>query len=301
MLVMTDVGKWCKPMTWTTLRAAELAGVLGFAERTLTVCDFDQVPTVMLDGLAGVIGCDTAKLTSFDLRTHREVAVFLPVSSPPTAQLLEYSAVAGSHPLHEPLTNLVGRRPPDLQPLRISDGLGARRWRATPLFAATQLTDIMCVVLGVRGSVIHAVTMGRCDARPFSDRQRDMLFACRGHLAAAVARARREPHHQALQIAPDVRWVAAREAPGVAARPGEPVRPQDRLSPRERQILALVAQGRTDAQVARSLDLSPTTVSKRLHLLYARLQPPNRVAAARYWSDFEAAQRTSSQPATLRR
>ncbi len=38
----------------------------------------------------------------------------------------------------------------------------------------------------------------------------------------------------------------------------------DRLSPRERELVALVAQGRTDAQIAAQLYISARTVS--LHL-----------------------------------
>ena len=54
------------------------------------------------------------------------------------------------------------------------------------------------------------------------------------------------------------------------------------LSPRELEVLHLVAEGATDAQVARRLGLQSSTVSKHLSRIYARLGLPNRAAAVRY-------------------
>ncbi len=54
------------------------------------------------------------------------------------------------------------------------------------------------------------------------------------------------------------------------------------LSPREREILALVATGLTDAQVAGYLDLSTRTVSKHLQSIYTKLDINSRSAATRF-------------------
>ena len=53
------------------------------------------------------------------------------------------------------------------------------------------------------------------------------------------------------------------------------------LSPREREILALVATGLTDAQVAGYLALSARTVSKHLQSIYTKLNINSRSAATR--------------------
>ncbi len=53
------------------------------------------------------------------------------------------------------------------------------------------------------------------------------------------------------------------------------------LTPRELEILRLVAQGLTDAQVAGQLVLSPRTVSKHLQAIYGKLQVSTRSAATR--------------------
>jgi DNA-binding CsgD family transcriptional regulator len=52
------------------------------------------------------------------------------------------------------------------------------------------------------------------------------------------------------------------------------------LTPREREILELVARGLTNAQVAERLWLSTGTVRKHLNNIYAKLGVPNRTAAA---------------------
>ena len=52
------------------------------------------------------------------------------------------------------------------------------------------------------------------------------------------------------------------------------------LTPRERQILALVARGKTNAEIAELLWISPTTVRKHLENVYAKLGVRTRTAAA---------------------
>lgn len=263
-----------------SLGSADLAGVLNFAEQTLVVRDFSEVASVLLPGLADLVGCDTAKLTSLDLRAHREIAVFLPGTQPSTSVLNEYAAPGRACPLREPMAHQLSRPPGERRPVRVSDVLPMGRWKASWLYAATGVGDLMSLVVGGHGPIVQGVCMGRNGGRSFTDRQRDLLLACRGHLAAAVDRVHRDPQHPALQIAPEVKWVTAKNIPGE-----KDTSPAPGLTPRERDILTLVADGRTDAQIARTLGLSTTTVSKRLHLLYSRLQLPNRAAAARYWNN----------------
>jgi two-component system response regulator DesR len=52
------------------------------------------------------------------------------------------------------------------------------------------------------------------------------------------------------------------------------------LSPRHRQILALIAAGRRNEEIALDLDLSPNTIKFHIRALYARLGVRNRVEAA---------------------
>jgi DNA-binding CsgD family transcriptional regulator len=52
------------------------------------------------------------------------------------------------------------------------------------------------------------------------------------------------------------------------------------LTPREREVLAWVARGETNAEVAQRLWLSPETVRTHLEHVYAKLGVHTRTAAA---------------------
>ncbi len=54
------------------------------------------------------------------------------------------------------------------------------------------------------------------------------------------------------------------------------------LTPREIEVLRLVAQGMTDANVAEQLVISPRTVSKHLQSIYGKIQVNSRSAATRF-------------------
>jgi predicted ATPase/DNA-binding CsgD family transcriptional regulator len=83
----------------------------------------------------------------------------------------------------------------------------------------------------------------------------------------------------------------------VSAEPALPAGPQSRqdvgsvpraashahgLTPREVEVLRLVARGLTDAQVAAELVISPRTVGKHLQSIYGKLDLPSRSAATRW-------------------
>ena len=53
------------------------------------------------------------------------------------------------------------------------------------------------------------------------------------------------------------------------------------LSKRETEVLALVAEGLTNAQVAKRLYLSPHTINRHLRSVYRKLGVSSRAAAAR--------------------
>jgi len=72
--------------------------------------------------------------------------------------------------------------------------------------------------------------------------------------------------------------------PTVDVRPeaSEPQPNLPKLTARERQILALVAEGRSNAQIAQALDIREPTVKGHLWRLYRKIGVPNRTAAARW-------------------
>ena len=87
-----------------------------------------------------------------------------------------------------------------------------------------------------------------------------------------------------------LRAVVAGEAifgPGIATRvlgvfarpPAAPTEAFPQLTPREREVLELVAQGRRNAAIAAALGLSPKTVANHLSSIFVKLQVTDRSAA----------------------
>lgn len=66
-----------------------------------------------------------------------------------------------------------------------------------------------------------------------------------------------------------------------AAEPAPPDRPTFKLTPRQLEVLRLVARGLTDAEVAAELVISPRTVNNHLTTIYQKLDVNSRTAAAR--------------------
>ncbi len=84
-------------------------------------------------------------------------------------------------------------------------------------------------------------------------------------LVAAIERA--EPTSPALSSSVQARVVA------------RAIRPDDQLSPRELEILAALAQGASNRQLAKELFISESTVKTHLAHLFAKLGVDNRTAA----------------------
>lgn len=59
--------------------------------------------------------------------------------------------------------------------------------------------------------------------------------------------------------------------------------PNGLLTEQEQRVLALVANGRTNAQIAEALTIAESTVARHVHNILTKLDLSNRVAAAAWW------------------
>lgn len=130
------------------------------------------------------------------------------------------------------------------------------------------------------GTAVLVLTMYDDDATVFTA----MQAGARGYLLKGA---------EQDQIVAAIRAVAAGQAifgPGIASRvlgyftapPAAPSSADERfpdLAPREREILALLADGRRTAEIAAELCLSPKTVSNSLTSIFAKLEVADRGAA----------------------
>lgn len=55
---------------------------------------------------------------------------------------------------------------------------------------------------------------------------------------------------------------------------------KSQLTQREREVLCLLASGRTDRKIAESLTISPRTVNRHMSNIFVKLDVPSRAAAA---------------------
>jgi DNA-binding CsgD family transcriptional regulator len=62
------------------------------------------------------------------------------------------------------------------------------------------------------------------------------------------------------------------------------------LTDRQREIMHWIAEGKTSAEAAKILEISPRTVEKHLEAVFQRLGVENRIAAVRNYLDIKAGQ-----------
>ena len=101
--------------------------------------------------------------------------------------------------------------------------------------------------------------------------------------AAAWAEGRSMTPEQALTAQEPATIPTSTPAVPSSSPPAKPVATYpDGLTAREVEVLRLLAQGLTDAQIAEQLVISPRTVNNHLTSIYSKIQVSSRSAATRY-------------------
>jgi len=138
---------------------------------------------------------------------------------------------------------------------KVSDFYSMRQWHSTGMYADYYrphgIEHLLRLVLPAGPGTGRTLRLGfvRGPGPEFSERDRALLALLRPHLHQAYLDAERH-------------------------RRGTPP-----LTPRQWELLRLVAAGHTNAQIARRLDVSEGTVRIHLQNIYSRLQVPSRTAA----------------------
>jgi len=135
--------------------------------------------------------------------------------------------------------------------------------------------DLPVIVMTGHGDVPMAVRAMRAGAKDFIEKPfaNEVLLAAVDH---ALNRAERRRTEQAV-------------LDDIAAR----VR---RLTPREREVMVLIADGQTSKEIARALGLSPRTVEMHRAMVLAKMQVPNTTALVRM---VLATERAAGQPGAV--
>lgn len=135
----------------------------------------------------------------------------------------------------------------------LSDYYSLRQWRGEPLYidclSATGI--IRSLMVPLTGGPGHSprLVLARTSGSDFNRKDRALLSLLRPHLNELYRRSRRPPDRA------------------------------DALTPRQRELLALVARGLSNREIAGELFLAPGTVRKHLENIFERLGVSSRLAA----------------------
>ncbi len=186
-------------------------------------------------------------------------------------------AAFAAHAYQNPLVSYY-RATGDGSPVKISDFVSRERFHRLALYAEfyrhLPVEHQLAVSLPGPAGRVTGIAFSRSSG-DFTEDDRDLLTVLRRPLVTAMARARAS--HRARQ---------ALTGPVGSG-----------LTDRERQLLELVASGRTNTAIAHTLEISPRTVGKHLEHIYRKLHVSSRAAAV-YRSTAEAM--TSPPANTLR-
>jgi DNA-binding CsgD family transcriptional regulator len=244
------------------LSRADLEGILMFVHDAGEL-EFDALyPVELLARVGELIACDAITYAELD-RSQR--VHFAGVGLPEDAEddVGVYWNVVRTCPTFE-----YRDRTGDLQAVRVLDLIARRGYHELPIYRDYFLTFGLddYVELGLRaepGRDRFFVLFRRAGAHDFSERDRDVLELLRSHLYRFEAQAELR------------RQLADASRARSADRDLNP-----RLTRREREIAELVAEGKTNAEIAAALWVAPGTVKKHLDNIYAKIGVGRRAAAA---------------------
>jgi DNA-binding CsgD family transcriptional regulator len=219
--------------------------------------DREGLPPSLLADLMGQIRCDAVSLVGFDSsRQARWFAQDFPPADPYDRGL---DRVYWQHYRASQFCSYPGRTGDLRSIIKLSDFYSARQWHSTGMY-----TD-RCRPLGVEHTLMLCLPeppprtadperhlrlyLDRGPGPDFSERDRALLVLLRPHLYQAYLDAERRRH------------------------------PVPRLTPRQDDLLRLLAAGYTNTQIARKLGISEGTVRTHLENIYEKLGVSSRTAA----------------------
>lgn len=241
------------------LSRADLEAVLDFAGEVNAVArDAQRADPMLLERIARLVGAEVVAYSQFDASEQlgQDTEYPGPATVPSEAEWELYRT-------QNPFTAYAGRTGDPFFPARrLTDVVDVRAFRQTEL---SELLDadvphsIQMRMPGTSGSTwVFEVARG---GRNYSTRDLLLLDALRPWLVAYE-------DHRVLHLM--VARLSAAQVDGIAAAD---------LSPRENEVMDLVAEGASNAQIAERLWISPGTVRKHLENIYLKLEVGSRTAA----------------------
>jgi DNA-binding CsgD family transcriptional regulator len=235
---------------------ADLEAVVGLLAEACELEGTQPFPDAFLERLNGLLHAHVTSYCYLDRQNHLylDYAGVADIEDNPELEARYWDVV------HECPTFNYRERVGDPAAVRMTDLVSRRAWHRYTLyndyFRPYTLEHIVEVGLPAeRGRDRFIVIFRHPDAHEFSERDRDLLELLRPHLARMRELAKLRAHVAAAEY--DV----------------------SRLTPREQEILDLVAEGKTNAEIAALLWVAPSTIKKHLENVYEKLGVRGRAAA----------------------
>jgi len=228
--------------------------------------DFEELyPLEVLERLQGVLPCDDLTYQDCNLPDRRFTSLVGLAPDLDGDDELYWSV--GPCPISD-----FRVRTGDLAAVTISEVVGRRRYHDLPIFQdyfrPEGLDDVLDLGLSAAPQRQRSFVFFRASGAPnFSARDRTVLALLRPHLCRVERQAalRRQLSQALCTLREDT---------------DTDTDPYRELTPREREIVELVAEGKTNGQIAAELWVAPSTVKKHLENVYAKLGVGRRTAAA---------------------
>ncbi|WP_369068684.1 helix-turn-helix transcriptional regulator [Kineococcus terrestris] len=250
----------------------DLQRVLDAAVPCAAATTWSDVATLVLPAVAELVRADGAVFHEADPALTQQLDIWSAGAEPPLAVMSGYAAVMPRHPFVTHLPQLSA-----VPAARLSDLVAPGTWRASPVhrdcLRHLGIDDQVALVLTAPPHAVRLVTAHRA-GRPFTEHEERSLALLGPHLRATFDRlVRCGGPRLVLRTVPDLRWVEDVLAPA----------PPAGLTPREQEVLTLLAAGCSSAQVAHRLGCSPRTVDKHAQNLSAKLGTASRWEAVSRW------------------
>ena len=210
---------------------------------------------------------------------YEELGVVWPSPYDLLTGVVGYAEIAAQAPL---VRHFAGPAPVPVVSL-LNDLIPHLEWHQTPLyrqcFRHVPVEDHLGVMVSLHGGRAHGITLIR-SAGCFDREDRRLLELLIPHLRSALRRCLVDPTpYLAISLA---------DPPRVIELAGNAIPPPSDLTPRQHEVLTLVAGGLSNRLVARRLQVAPRTVDKHLENAFAVLGVQNRVEAVRRHRDIRA-------------
>lgn len=252
------------------LTSADLREALDVAATAAACRSMVDVAEQLMPAVAHLCRADMTIHHQVSLETLEEYNIAWPAALLSPQLVAQYAGVQAQHPFVHHF-----RAVDDAGPVRLTDLVARRTWRSgavySECFRGMGVDDQMTVILGVRDRCRHGMSVARA-GRAFCDRDRELLRLVRPSVAGAV--------RAAVASATAYTVIRVGSSPVVLDVTGEALPPRGGgLTPREWEVLRLLATGVTSAQAARRLGISARTVDKHVEHLHGKLGATCRVDA----------------------